>query len=345
MSFFFQKPDFASECVQGLSGPLFAIKIICFINEWYRKRSTFRLFSIPPPSLMFEIGELMILLERRTFCYHLSGILVGLIYSAISHKWFKKTFPGMGIRLGGLRNNRITNANQQRTTEPWTRSWGYGLARFQPITRKSKTQVEAPHQSAEASLQSCDQSDSPTSSISERSQSSEGNINEIPAQNSQSPPTFTIGGERTDERDITMSPSINSPQSEMTFAQHVEVSGTDISESENVSFERSNFRPEPSYFSETSPPKVPVGLGGGTVLEEESPSEEEEEGDDDNDDEDENQNYSSEASEGEANQDISDNIGTQANHSPPTDGPPTIPFDNAVLNMDDLRQRRIERFS
>ena len=63
------------------------------------------------------------------------------------------------------------------------------------------------------------------------------------------------------------------------------------------------------------------------------------------DDEDENQNYSSEASEGEANQDISDNIGTQANHSPPTDGPPTIPFDNAVLNMDDLRQRRIERFS
>ena len=295
---------------------------------------------------MFEIGELMILLERRTFCYHLSGILVGLIYSAISHKWFKKTFPGIGIRLGGFRNNRVTSGNnQQRTTEPWTRSWGYGLARFQPIIRKSKTQVEAPHQSAEASLQSCDQSDSPTSSISERSQSSEGNIDDIPAQNSQSPPTFTIGGERTDERDITMSPSINSSQLEMTFAQQVEVSGTDISESENLSFERSNFRPEPSYFSETSPPKVPVGLGGGTVLEEESPSEEEEDDDDDEDDEDENQNYSSEDSEGEENQDISDNIATQANHSPLTDEPPTIPFDNAVLNMDDLRQRRIERFS
>ena len=251
----------------------------------------------------------------------------------------------MGIRLGGLKNNRITSVNQQRTTEPWTRSWGYGLARFQPITRKSKIQVEAPRQSADASLQSCDQSDSPTSSISERSQSSEGDINDIPAQNSQSPPTFTIGGERTDERDITMSPSINSSQSEMTLAQQVEVSGTDISETENVSFERSNFRPEPSYFSETSPPKVPVGLGGGTVIEEESPSEEEEEEDDDHDDEDENQNYSSEASEGEENQDISDNIATQANHSPPTDEPPTIPFDNAVLNMDDLRQRRIERFS
>ena len=291
---------------------------------------------------MFEIGELMILLERRTFCYHLSGILVGLIYSAISHKWFKKTFPGMGIRLGGLRNNRNTSTNQQRTTEPWTRSWGYGLARFQPIQRKSKTNVEAPRPSADASLQTCDQSDSPTSSISERSQSSEGNIDDIPAQNSQSPPTFTIGGERTDERDITMSPSINSSQLEMTFAQQAEVSGTDISESDNVSFERSNFRPEPSYFSETSPPKVPVGLGGGTVLEEESASEEEEE---EEEDDDENQNYSSEASEGEEHQDISDNIATQANHSPLTDEPATIPFDNTVLNMDDLRQRRIERFS
>ena len=67
--------------------------------------------------------------------------------------------------------------------------------------------------------------------------------------------------------------------------------------------------------------------------------------DDDDDDEDENQNYSSEGSEGEENQDISDNIATQENHSPLTDEPPTIPFDNEVLNMDDLRQRRIERFS
>lgn len=71
------------ECVQGLSGPSFAMKVLTYF---------FGKFGVT--SFLFEVIELLVLLEERTFLYHLSGLIAGLV---IWH-WVKpEQFPGQGM--------------------------------------------------------------------------------------------------------------------------------------------------------------------------------------------------------------------------------------------------------
>ena len=64
------------------------------------------------PLLAFELVEFMMLLEKRTFLYHVSGILSSfLIWYTLGKP---KRFPGQGNRLG-----------RRQVDPPSTRSWGY----------------------------------------------------------------------------------------------------------------------------------------------------------------------------------------------------------------------------
>ncbi len=101
-------PLMASECVQGLSGTLFALKILIFALDDFRLDS----------NLIFELAELLILAERRTLVYHVSGVFVGfLCWTMLCQN--SPYFPGQGRRLG--------NGGPPRR---WTRSWGY--ANYEP---------------------------------------------------------------------------------------------------------------------------------------------------------------------------------------------------------------------
>lgn len=87
------------ECVQGLSGPSFALKVLVLFSgcsSW--------------PLLLFEVAEMLIILEERTFLYHLSGIICGFLVWMIFAK--PEPFPGQGMRLG-------------HSSSASTRSWGY----------------------------------------------------------------------------------------------------------------------------------------------------------------------------------------------------------------------------
>lgn len=61
-------PLYSAECLQGLSGLLFALKVICpkESESWV--------------ATLFELAERMMLLEKRTMLYHVSGLFVGLVY-------------------------------------------------------------------------------------------------------------------------------------------------------------------------------------------------------------------------------------------------------------------------
>ncbi|XP_023327009.1 uncharacterized protein LOC111700357 [Eurytemora carolleeae] len=62
--------DHLSDCVVGLSGPLFAFKILVLLHS-----------SRLDSTVVYELVELLVLLEKNTMLYHISGILVGgLIY-------------------------------------------------------------------------------------------------------------------------------------------------------------------------------------------------------------------------------------------------------------------------
>ena len=89
------------ECVQGLSGPSFALKTLVLFTG----TSSF-------PLLLFEMIELLMLLENRTLLYHTSGLLSGILIWFIYAKP-DDPFPCQGIYLGN-------NADP-----PSTRSWGY----------------------------------------------------------------------------------------------------------------------------------------------------------------------------------------------------------------------------
>ena len=108
----FTDPLLASECVQGLSGPLFALKVLTFLLDEFRFDFKFA----------FELAELLILLEKRTLVYHLSGLFVGLLCWTLLCKdspYQHWRFPGQGQTLGS-----------NGTRRPWTRSWGY--AHYEP---------------------------------------------------------------------------------------------------------------------------------------------------------------------------------------------------------------------
>lgn len=94
-------PQHYVECHQGISGALFALKVL----------TLFSLDSFLSPIGMFELVELTILLEDRTRLMHLSGLLTGLLLWMAS----SDRFPGQGRPLGG----------SVRPQQRWTRSWGY----------------------------------------------------------------------------------------------------------------------------------------------------------------------------------------------------------------------------
>ena len=72
------------------------------------------LFVVRSPWVLFELAEMMILLERRTLLFHGSGLIVGICIFILQSG---SRFPGAGIILGRRNSPEF---------EPWTRSWGYG---------------------------------------------------------------------------------------------------------------------------------------------------------------------------------------------------------------------------
>ena len=65
---FTEDPFYVSNCVLGLSGPLFALKALCLIET----------DSIWRPLVLFELFETFILLEETNLVWHLAGILTGI---------------------------------------------------------------------------------------------------------------------------------------------------------------------------------------------------------------------------------------------------------------------------
>ncbi len=157
------------ECVLGLSGALFALKVACLARAtsvWCvnlvgscqklgegggEADFVFLFFFCRSPPVLFEVFELLILLEPRTRLLHLSSLLAGLLLYAF---WWKGSprpgaFPGSaGVRLGraavdgassGPPRARTASAPRRRRMgtrreKNWTRSWGYG---FRPTDFRS----------------------------------------------------------------------------------------------------------------------------------------------------------------------------------------------------------------
>ena len=140
----------ASECVQGLSGLNFALKVVVFY-EWIKdgKRSNL-------PHIMFEIAESFILVESKTSLYHFSGILVGIFACTFSFsKFLTSRFPGRGHRLGGAPGTCIT------------RSWGYAGKENRFVdSRTRKADAGATQASASTSVADETQQDSESDSLS-----------------------------------------------------------------------------------------------------------------------------------------------------------------------------------
>ena len=108
----FADQSYLQQCVHGLTGPLFALKVVCLLET----------DTVWTPAAMFEIFELLILVEERTRIWHLSGALAGFL----TYLWVPAySWTGTGIRLGGRSPNVPDEAGDRVRREPWTRSWGY----------------------------------------------------------------------------------------------------------------------------------------------------------------------------------------------------------------------------
>ena len=94
-----------SECVLGLSGTLFALKVFCL----------FQTESLWQPASLFEAFELLMLAEEKTRLFHVSGLLCGTLMLLWERS---RRFPGSGTRLAG-------DGEGGARRSPWTRSWGY----------------------------------------------------------------------------------------------------------------------------------------------------------------------------------------------------------------------------
>ena len=104
-------------CIVGLSASLYCLKVVCLYHtrtlDW---------------TLMFEMAELVMLLERNTRLYHVSGLLAGVVLVTWARDLCSDhTWPGSGHQLG-------TGAGQPA----WTRSWGYAGPRHDPATEHAQ---------------------------------------------------------------------------------------------------------------------------------------------------------------------------------------------------------------
>jgi len=91
-------------CVAGLSATLFCLKVILL-----RHASSLNF------SLLFELGEMIMLVEKNTRLYHISGLLTGLVLLM----WFSDTCTNTPW-------TRVGNILGGGSAQPaWTRSWGY----------------------------------------------------------------------------------------------------------------------------------------------------------------------------------------------------------------------------
>ena len=106
-------------CAQGLSGANFALKIFVFASILPRPRGSHSYF----PILCFELAEILVLIEKRTFLYHFSGITFAIICHLLYYLIFLRTskFPGKGHPLLE------------------TKSWGYNYS-----TRRFLRKVKSP---------------------------------------------------------------------------------------------------------------------------------------------------------------------------------------------------------
>jgi len=96
--------DHLAHCVVGLSGALFALKVITIRNS-----------DTLDFTLLFELGELAILVEKNSRLYHVSGLVTGILILCLSNWVSSHSWPRHGQRLGGSDNLQPS----------WTRSWGY----------------------------------------------------------------------------------------------------------------------------------------------------------------------------------------------------------------------------
>ena len=95
-------------CLSGLSAPLFCLKVISLRHTSLSHTST----------IIFELAELLMLLEPNTRTYHVSGLVSGVFLLVFwSDLTGDRTFSGRGQRLGA--------GGAEGGQPAWTRSWGY----------------------------------------------------------------------------------------------------------------------------------------------------------------------------------------------------------------------------
>ena len=122
--------DHLSHCVVGLSGALFALKVITIKNT-----------QSLDLTLLFELAELAILVEKNSRFYHLSGLMTGIFIICFS-KWFSShSWSAGGQRLGSGDYHHHHQPN-------WTRSWGYAGQNGEVYGEYSDTELD--HEMEEA---------------------------------------------------------------------------------------------------------------------------------------------------------------------------------------------------
>jgi hypothetical protein len=85
--------DGAHECVQGLSGTLFALKGMLLVHPG----------SLSITIVLFELAELLILLEQRTLVFHMAGLATSLVLMTLVTKRFYNRYVSICSKCS--RNN------------------------------------------------------------------------------------------------------------------------------------------------------------------------------------------------------------------------------------------------
>jgi len=104
-----------SHCTVGLSGPLFALKVVTL--------ATGHPLSL---SSLYEVAELAILAESNSRLYHICGLVCGLLVLLLGP--FSSSIQGEGRRLGSRQEENLGQpgvGRRRSDDEYWTRSWGY----------------------------------------------------------------------------------------------------------------------------------------------------------------------------------------------------------------------------